>query len=246
MRRDDAPRPAPRRTARPRRRGTRRCRRRAATRCRPAEHFERERRPQRRRAASRRAGSSSACSARTRPSAAAEVQDRPLAAAVEAQPVGRRIEHPDERGDEAVVGERLGKLIVDLDECASRGRRRGGTPSAASPASASPTAPARCRVRWRRRAPPAALVEERQVEGVAAGELGGLERRRRRRSRARRHRAGSVLICTSRAISSSWRIFSPSISALGHPHALQRHRALRRQRRGERLVVGVERRRRAC
>ena len=85
----------------------------------------------------------------------AEVEDRRLAAAVEANAVAHGIEQPDERRDEAVVGHGFGELVVESRETRSRDPRPGGTPSAASPASASPPGPARCRDRSRRRERPA-------------------------------------------------------------------------------------------
>ena len=85
-----------------------------------------------------------------------------------------------------------------------------------------------------------AAVDGQQVEGVAAGQLGGLrhaedvvtrERRHQRRQRAHLHHPRQLeLVAQPLALQ----------QRLGHADALQRHRALRRECHGEGLVVVVE------
>ena len=174
------------------------------------------------------------------------MQDRRLAAAVKAQAMRRRIQQPDEGRDEAVGRERCRETVVDLHERALQRR-----------AQLERHAQHRLHLgdRQRRRDPVTGGIRQhheesgvvqRQIERVAAGELGGAERsadvvagnhRHRRRQRAHldfaRHleRLPHLLAFDQRAC---------------HAHALQRDRALRGQCRRDGFVVLVEHARPSC
>ena len=100
------------------------------------------------------------------------MQDRRLAAAVEAQPVRGRIEDADERRDETVGGQCIGEPVVDFHE---RGLEVG--------AELERDAQHRLHLRHGQRGRDAVSggvgehdeeprVQQRQVERIAAGELG--------------------------------------------------------------------------
>ena len=156
---------------------------------------------------------------------------------MKAQPVRRRIEQADERRDEPVVGQRLGEPVVDVRV---RGLEVGAQPER--------DAQHRLHLRHRQRRRDAVargvaehdragLLDTRQVERVAAGQLGGPERAAHVVAGDRRHRGGQrAHLDVARHLE-----LLPHLLAFdqrrGHAHPLQRDGALRGERRGERFVV---------
>ncbi len=150
------------------------------------------------------------------------------------------IEQPDEGRDEAIILKHIAKLIVDLHECRVE-------------VGAEPERHAQhgvhLRDRQRRRDAVAggigehgeqALIEQRQVEGIPSGQLGGLESAIHFVAHKRRHggRQGCHLN-HARRLELVAHLFAFD-QVVGHAHALQSHRALGRQHRGKGLVVLVE------
>src|ERR1700674_413766 len=168
------------------------------------------------------------------------MEDRPLTATVEPHLVSGRVHEPDEGGDEPIVRQDIGELVVDLHEC---GFEVGTEPKSHSEH--------RVHLRNRKRGGDAmagcvgqngeqSLIEDRQVEGISTGKVCGFEgaihivaceQRHGGRQRAHLHHAGGLQFLTH---------LLAFDEVLGHAHALQRDRALRCQHGSECLVVLVE------
>ena len=159
---------------------------------------------------------------------------------MKAQPVRRGIEQADERGDEAVRGQPLGELVVDaaVGELEIR-------------AQAQRHAQHGVHLRHGKRRPDAvaggvaehdeqSLLGEREIESVAAGEIGGAERAVEIVARHLRHGRGQrAHLHHARGLHLAAQLLALD-HLLHHQRALQRHGALRGEHAAERLVGGVE------